>query len=216
MSGFILRVLTPTQSEAPYHVSESQLCYLPAEFHVYGVEWIGGRLGTRTKCYLSFNIFVSVLFYEYFILKKSLVCACQKIKVSRICHLAKKRRKSIRAPHQGEKRKIQPQEHESGTWKHFILPKWHPQLAAEPLPHHPGPRRSTVSQQLKPLSCSRDLGCLFAQTFSKSGLCVETSCVCLANEKMSIERETSHYQLPRELLQIPGSKSGAKRARRQS
>lgn len=90
-----------------------------------------GKVWTGTKCSVSFNIFVSVLFYEYFMLKKSLVCACQIRKVSRICHLAKKIRKSIRNPCQGENRKMQLQEQESGTRKCFILSNLHPYPAEE-------------------------------------------------------------------------------------
>lgn len=101
--------------EAYYFISDSQLYGNSQENSTLrGLNEIG-RVWTRTTCSMSFNIFVSVLFYEYFILKKSLVCACQIRKVSRICHLAKKIRKSIRNLCQGENRKMQLQEQESDT-----------------------------------------------------------------------------------------------------
>lgn len=92
--------------EAYYFISDSQLCGNSQENStLLGLNEVG-KLWTGTKCSMSFNIFVSVLFYEYFMVKKSLVCACQIRKVSRICHLAKKIRKSIRNHYQGENRKM--------------------------------------------------------------------------------------------------------------
>lgn len=111
--------------EAHYFISDSQLYGNSQENStLLGLNEVG-KVWTGTKCSVSFNIFVSVLFYEYFMVKKSLVCACQIRKVSRICHLAKKIRKSIRNPYQGENRKMQLQEQESNTWKCFILPNLH-------------------------------------------------------------------------------------------
>lgn len=61
--------------EAYYFISDSQLHGNSQENSTLtGLNEVG-KVWTRTKCSMSFNIFVSVLFYEYFILKKSLVCA---------------------------------------------------------------------------------------------------------------------------------------------